>query len=269
MKKTIIALGAALLTLAACNKVETAPAVQDLKLDLTVSCGTPGTKALKTGWENGDVVYVFFGKASDYEEVAYLTLTYKNGEWEEAWTDGLKEKIAATTSGQLAALYSPHDLGQIVRTYIGDEECFGFSDMTATLHMACDHITYQVSNGTLSATLPLNADEKYVQFYIPGLTWSQKCVLDVEYGVVEGRSVLFKDGSIVLSTAATSPKAFPMEGGAAFWGIIEDDAQVEIIMLKIDDTSYNLWLDEEKTLHKGDAIVLPTLDSGKWKVVKN
>ena len=264
MKKLIIALGAALLTLAACNKVETVPAATDLKLDLTVSYGTPGTKAVKEGWTSGDVIYVFFGKVSDYEEVAYLTLTYNGETWQEAWTEGLKEKIAATSSGKISALYGMEPLGAPVKYYYGSSSysgpVFAFQDAPSTLYLLCEQANYTVSNGVLSADLVMKADKRLVQFYVPDVTWTRETVMDVNYGSMHGYGApLFADDHFIDAFGANSPRGHALAGGAAFWGLIDNTLDVNMVMFWRDDDSYNLFVNPAKTLKQGDAIILPGL----------
>ena len=101
----------ALMALSACNKEEV-PASKTLKLDLNIIHDSY-TKAIKTGWESGDKIYVFFGKPEDHTTPAYLTLTFDGSSWTEAWTAGLEAEIASTASGKLHAVYTPGKLGTI------------------------------------------------------------------------------------------------------------------------------------------------------------
>ena len=111
-KNTLLTIfGVALMALSACNKEEVT-ASRTLKLDLNIIHDSD-TKAVKTGWESGDKIYVFFGKPADHTTPAYLTLTFDGSSWTEAWTAGLEAEIAATPSGKLHAIYTPGSLGTI------------------------------------------------------------------------------------------------------------------------------------------------------------
>ena len=73
MKKIYMILAAAVLAAAAasCQKNEiAAPEVeqtpQSVKVNITVSSLTPDTKAIKTGWENGDKLNVYLEDAADF-----------------------------------------------------------------------------------------------------------------------------------------------------------------------------------------------------------
>ena len=81
MKKYFVWLAAALLALAACEKnapleepQEAAP--MQLVVDFAPAYGgTPDTKAVKKGWEDGDVVYIFFQDVAN----GYLRMSYNTG----------------------------------------------------------------------------------------------------------------------------------------------------------------------------------------------
>ena len=90
MKKiyAIFAAAAATFALAAsCNKIETnepgsepvnGPA-EGVKVNITVGSLTPDTKAVKTGWENGDIIHVYLDDASTY--TPDFDLTYDGSKW--------------------------------------------------------------------------------------------------------------------------------------------------------------------------------------------
>lgn len=86
MKKIYMILAAAVLAAAAtsCQKNEiAAPEVeqtpQSVKVNITVSSLTPDTKAIKTGWENGDVLHVYLDDATTY--TPDFDLTYNGTNW--------------------------------------------------------------------------------------------------------------------------------------------------------------------------------------------
>ena len=86
MKKiyTIFAAAAAIVALAAsCNKIETNEPVNEqgetVKVNITVGGLTQDTKAVKTGWENGDIIHVYLDDASTY--TPDFDLTYDGTKW--------------------------------------------------------------------------------------------------------------------------------------------------------------------------------------------
>lgn len=141
--------GLALMALSACNKEEVT-ASRTLKLDLNIIHDSD-TKAVKTGWESGDKIYVFFGKPADHPTPAYLTLTFDGSSWTEAWTAGLEAEIASTASGTLHAVYTPGKLGTMsYSTYL---KTYQFFDGDAGWYLKCENVNYTVSEGVLAATL--------------------------------------------------------------------------------------------------------------------
>lgn len=120
MKKIMIILGFSV-ALLACSKV-TEPvdsSVSDcpITLNLSIGSGSPDTKSIKTDWDNGDKVHIFF---KDYvnSDCQYLTVAYdKTGSvtgtkytwYVHEWHGGLDKVLLPGTSGLLAAFYSPND----------------------------------------------------------------------------------------------------------------------------------------------------------------
>lgn len=72
MKKTIIILSA-LAALVACNKENTQPESTPTVFNITIT-REDDTKAVKSAWEDGDVVYVFFSTvaAPNYVKLLFL-----------------------------------------------------------------------------------------------------------------------------------------------------------------------------------------------------
>ena len=156
--------GLALMALSACNKEEVT-ASRTLKLDLNIIHDSD-TKAVKTGWESGDKIYVFFGKPADHPTPAYLTLTYNGSTWTEDWTAGLEAEIASTASGTLHAVYTPGKLGTMsYSTYL---KTYKFWDGNPGWYLKCEKVSYTVSEGVLAATLNMARPSNFVQFYLEG-----------------------------------------------------------------------------------------------------
>ena len=86
MKKIymILAVVALVGAAAACQKnevtaPETQPVAQNVTVNITVSSLTPDTKAIKTGWEAGDILHVYLDDATTYEPD--FDLTYDGFIW--------------------------------------------------------------------------------------------------------------------------------------------------------------------------------------------
>ena len=123
MKKTLAILMLAGLTLLACTKEApvTTDASSPLAFNLTVT-HPQDTKAVKTAWEDGDVVFVFFSEA---EAPRYLEMKYdaKNDAWIQTPKNGTAEGSFTLTGGTMTAIYLPFGSGAKV---VADGKAFKF-----------------------------------------------------------------------------------------------------------------------------------------------
>ena len=267
-------LGVALMAFSACNKEEV-PASKTLKLDLNIIHDSD-TKAVKTGWESGDKIYVFFGKPEDHTTPAYLTLTYNGSSWTEAWTAGLEAEIASTASGKLHAVYTPGKLGTI--SYDPYYKEYRFTGSDHGWYLKCENVSYTVSEGVLAATLNMARPSDFVQFYLEGqaanagkLQFSGDKILKVKVSSISETG--FKQGSHGYGSAIDG---VAYKGGLMFSGILKSDARgIETShTLKITDTKgTNDTADDvvytitaTKKMKVNDAFVLPALDNAAWTV---
>ena len=266
--------GLALMALSACNKEEVT-ASRTLKLDLNIIHDSD-TKAVKTGWESGDKIYVFFGKPADHPTPAYLTLTYNGSTWTEDWTAGLEAEIASTASGKLHAVYTPGKLGTI--SYDPYYKEYDFKGCDHGWYLKCENVSYTVSGGVLAATLNMARPSDFVQFYLEGqaanagkLQFSGDKILKVEVsGLTETRfsQANYNYGRPIDGVA--------YKGGLMFSGLLKDDAigvETSHTLIITDTKGTNDSLDDvvytttaTKTMKVGDAFVLPALDNAAWTV---
>ena len=266
--------GLALMALSACNKEEVT-ASRTLKLDLNIIHDSD-TKAVKTGWESGDKIYVFFGKPADHPTPAYLTLTFDGSSWTEAWTAGLEAEIASTASGTLHAVYTPGKLGTI--SYDPYYKEYRFTGSDHGWYLKCENVSYTVSEGVLAATLNMARPSNFVQFYLEGqaanagkLQFSGDKILKVKVSSISETG--FKQGSHGYGSAIDG---VAYKGGLMFSGILKSDARgIETShTLKITDTKgTNDTADDvvytitaTKKMKVNDAFVLPALDNAAWTV---
>ncbi|MBQ9400371.1 MAG: hypothetical protein IJU27_07020 [Bacteroidales bacterium] len=128
------------------------------------------TKAVKTGWESGDRIYVFFEDVT----TGYVTIDFNGTEWSTPVLNGSATVEALTESGKhLTAVYLPfnnsasctYDVYSSYWTFDG-----GFLNLSS-YYMSSEKVSYTVtiSEGiaTLSAPLALRAPEGLVQIFIP------------------------------------------------------------------------------------------------------
>ena len=266
--------GLALMALSACNKEEVT-ASRTLKLDLNIIHDSD-TKAVKTGWESGDKIYVFFGKPADHTTPAYLTLTYNGSTWTEDWTAGLEAEIASTASGKLHAVYTPGKLGTI--SYDPYYKEYRFTGSDHGWYLKCENVSYTVSEGVLAATLNMARPSDFVQFYLEGqaanagkLQFSGDKILKVEVSGLD--QTRFRQGNYNYGRPIDG---VAYKGGLMFSGLLKEDASgVEAShTLTITDTKGTRDTKDDvvyttkatKTMKYGDAFVLPALDNAAWTV---
>lgn len=266
--------GLALMALSACNKEEVT-ASRTLKLDLNIIHNSD-TKAVKTGWESGDKIYVFFGKPADHTTPAYLTITYNGSTWTEDWTAGLEAEIASTASGKLHAVYTPGKLGTI--SYDPYYKEYRFTGSDHGWYLKCENVSYTVSEGVLAATLNMARPSDFVQFYLEGqaanagkLQFSGDKILKVEVSGLD--QTRFRQGNYNYGRPIDG---VAYKGGLMFSGLLKEDASgVEAShTLTITDTKGTRDTKDDvvyttkatKTMKYGDAFVLPALDNAAWDV---
>lgn len=275
MKKiTLLAIfGVTLMALSACNKEEV-PASKTLKLDLNIKHSSD-TKAVKTGWESGDNIYVFFGNPQDHPTPAYLTLTYDGSSWSGVWTEGLEAEIAATESGTLCAVYTPGKTSEI--TYDEYWKQYTFSGIAPGWYLKCENVSYSVSECVLTATLNMTCPAEFVQFYLEGqaanagkLLFSCDQIMKVEIGIVTGGSAIYTSNH----DYGDDIDGVAYKGGLMFSGYLHYNANgvQTSYTLKITDTKGTNDTNDDvvytttatKTINYGDAFVLPALDNAAW-----
>lgn len=155
MKKTIIILSA-LIALVACNKENTRPETTPTVFNITIN-RADDTKAAKTAWENGDVVYVFF---STVAAPNYLKYTY-NGS---AWSNTKVGDFDITEAGKMTAIYLPYGNSETVSA---DGTSFKFGNTYTSYYLKAEKADYTVSGGVVSGTLDMTAPDGFVQFAMP------------------------------------------------------------------------------------------------------
>lgn len=167
MKKTIVMICAALFAVMACQKqpVEN-PAVQGntpIKFNLSATHPGAGTKAaIKTGWENGDAIFVFFSGATVPK---YLKMTYNGSAWTSQEYNGTEPTVGALsgigTSGTMRAIYLPFGADA---TVVADSDNFKFSKGTCSYYLTATQ-SYTVDNGSISGTFSMALPDGFMLFY--------------------------------------------------------------------------------------------------------
>lgn len=265
MKKTFAILWVALVALMFSCKKESIEEPENLNeiipekiiFDLTATHPEEsGTKAIKTGWESGDVIFVFFtGKAAP----AYLEMRWDGTEWKNTPKD---LSLSSGESGTMRAVYLPYGSNLTVQA---DGSAFRFSETQYSYYLTATR-PYKVSGGKVSATFNMSIPEGYVQFYIPDS--ADDFTLRQDYITPVGVALVQADGTI----SETSDKAagdamtgYAYGEGRQFSGIISADADGQsrnwLFSLKNESTGTQHTLFRPgKSLSKGYAVALPEVD---------
>lgn len=126
----------------------------------------PDVKAVKTGWENGDAIFVFFdGLASPQ----YLKMVYNGSKWDCTSMNGSSPGTWNLPSGdgKFAAIYLP--FGSSATLAKGDKEetkgNFYFSTIYRTYYLAGGAV-YHNNDNVVSASVSLSIPANYVQFFV-------------------------------------------------------------------------------------------------------
>lgn len=277
MKKTIIILSA-LAALVACNKENTQPESTPTVFNITIT-REDDTKAVKSAWEDGDVVYVFFSTVAAPNHVKY---TYSSG----AWTNEKIGTFDITTDGTMTAIYLPYGNDAVVSA---DGTSFKFDKTFTSYFLKAEQTAYTVSGTTVSGTLKMEVPEGFVQFAMPmsgtinetattffrntcTYTLSNSNLKPVSFASVAA------DGSINVDDSANEGDpitGYIYNGDINFSGVLKSTVNGSAADYKFtfvnkngeasyDDVTY--ILSGNKTFSYKDAIKFPTIDNNAWKV---
>ena len=291
MKKTMIVLSA-LIALVACNKVETEqPSATTYTYDITIT-RADDTKAVKSDWESGDVVYVFF---SNVAAPQYLKFTYNGTAWTRTQYNGdTAGSFTYPGSGNMTAIYLPYGNDAVVSA---DGTSFKFDKSYTSYYLKAEKAPYTVSGDVVSGTLSMKAPEGFVQFAMPlsgevnstattffrttnpsnsqaiTYTLSDSNIKPVSFTSVSADGTVSQDET----AAAGAPITGYIYGGDInFSGVLSasaNGAAADYAFTFVnnngtaetyDDVTY--LLSGNKTLSFKDAIKFPAISSSAWKV---
>lgn len=238
MKKNLLFAAAALVALAACTKespVKEEGAIDASKLvfNIDVRNGS-ATKGVKTAWENGDDVYVFF----EDNTTQYVKMTYNGTSWAYADKDGGTTFTGLTltaTGKKLSAVYMPDFVCADAPTWSTDKWTFG--SIAGYYQKTVDEgVSYTVTStadvNTLNAVINLTAPSNIMQFYVP----ADQCAAPGagnEYVLTATHVINYTFDGIVPGGAASQGNqlnggamqsysgTLGSETGYYFWGILE------------------------------------------------
>ena len=238
-----------------------------------------GTDAVKKGWADGDVVFVFFSGAAAprYLEMKYdagsktWIRTPKNGTEEESFT-------LSGTSGTMTAVYLPFGSGA---TVVADDTTFKFNQTCYSYYFVAEKADYEVVDGKVKGTLAMVLPEGYVQFYMQekdnAVTPADGVyALGIDAVVPVGVASIAADGTLTETTNKVAKDDLPgyaFEGGYVFSGKLVSDYQQKygnnyyFAKINLKKSSRSDYFVSGMTLSSHDAVVLPSSISAMWQWV--
>ena len=227
------------------------------------------SRAVRTSWENGDVVYVVFdGDLYDGATAAkYLTLTYNNSSWTPTWVGTTIDEVAAKTTKTLRALYVNTP---VTPDFWYNGQILSFGSATQSVYvMQCNDGTFTVSDSTI--TLDIALKHKCSQITVRGIdvagNWTLSCN---ELQAIYGGSVKNSNNVDVSAGDYNDPlTGFANADGVSFYGHYPFAATGSNLIFTLSNgtKTYTRSFVKEGGIKAGDAIIMDGPDSGKWTEV--
>ena len=283
--KRVFAILAAGLALWACTKEAPVAekATQPLKFNITVTrTDTPDTKAVKTGWEDGDVVYVFFSEA---EAPKYLEMKYdaETDSWTGTQKDGTGEETFDLTAGTMTAVFLP--FGSDAEVGADDDGNYVFNKVDYCYYLKTEKTVYKVRDGVVYGNLEMQLPDGFVQFFMDAPTLSAEAAatfnLWESHLAPAGVESVAADGTVKAKArpnGCVMPAYFYDNGtekGLHFSGILDGEvrgvATTYVFHLNVGATNtpfaVSYAVSGTKTLYTetSRALKLPDSDSDSWE----
>lgn len=259
MKKVLLMLVTALLALSSCRKeipvVEEGRtyALSSLRFDVTIN--RLETKGIKSGWESGDKVFLFFSEVTN----AYVTMSFDGSSWSSTPSNGA---VSLNQTGELTAIYLPY-VGNVLPAY---SEGWHFGAVSASYFLQAVKVDYSILDmgnqaATLCAILDMTkANDASTQFFVPK-TPGQNETMQLACNVVTptGLDGIASDGTVTSSSDASQgdwmtgyPATVDGEQGFYFYGMIADTPGTDTYFA-LKDNSGTYY----KHYYKGNTTLLP------------
>ena len=272
MKKILLVMSILAMVFVSCSKDDANTQNDGYKLVVNISekpAFNEVVRAVRTSWENGDVVYVVFdGDLYDGATAAkYLTLTYNNSSWTPTWVGTNIDEVAAKTTKALRALY----VNTPVTPEFWNNGQFLTCDSTTkgVYVMQCIDGTYTVSDSTI--TLNIALEHKCSQITVRGIdvagNWTLSCN---ELQAIVGGSFMDNDKVVISATNFNDPLAgFANADGVSFYGYYPGATSGSNLKFTLSNgtKTYTRSFTINGGLKAGDAIIMDVPDSGKWTEV--
>lgn len=263
MKKILFAFSALAIALAVgCSKEDIDIPSPEYKLVVNMDKPTFGddTRAARTSWESGDVVYVVFnGDAGDKNvntTLKYLKLTYNDSSWTPEWVGTTAAEVAAKETKTLKAGYMDTE-PRSVELWNGG--LYFNTEFIGVCCMTCNNGTYTVEGSTI--TLNMTLKPVVTQITIRNINvadgWKLKCdqLLSI-------RGIGIGDSAHTSNLGYNdSLRGYANADGVSFYGSPKSGTLSYTFTLSNDSKTYTRTF-TDKSLDQGDAVIMdgPTVD---------
>ena len=165
------------------------------------------TKAVKNGWENGDVIFVFFNNIAAPK---YLKMSYDGTKWGTTQMNGDTEEALGLTesdSGTMRAVFLP--FGN-TNTVSNDGTAFIFSEITYSYYLTAT-LDYTVTDGKVSGAFDMAIPDGYIQFFLDDASASSSTEIELRepHLTPQGIASIAADGTITHTSIASGA---PLKG---------------------------------------------------------
>ncbi len=213
--KKIVFMALAFAAVLSCTKTksESDELYQDVRVNISVE--GPETKALKTGWENGDVINIWFvGHASATPD---MTITYDGSDWNPSKVLTSVLDALPASGGKLVAIWEGYnDLAGSYNAKVDGEGFAKFYSKNADKMVLCwmpIAFTYDSATKTITATLSSQRSRRSAQITVPGITagdWTLNCPVLAKanyFAVREGETSIVYQSSFSSDSPASGYSA--------------------------------------------------------------
>lgn len=285
MKKTLTLLGmaAALWAATSCSKSEMdiqepeiPSATESVKVNISVSSLTPDTKAVKTGWESGDIFNVYLDDATNY--VPDFTLTYDGSSWNASALDDTVVARLKTSGGTLRGFWEGSNSCMSDEAWQGNYTSITFPNfpnfnstgVTGYIVAAFNSIPYTYSEGTLTASINKWEFGNDLQIVVSGLIYSPGRYTLYSNAILNPRGIDMKipNGDyqvrVLHWTNGSNGRMAGIENedGVAFVGHIEGNGTKDYVFNLLDNNTGTVYT------FKKESLSLDSSDGRKLLAIK-
>lgn len=276
MKKYLIILLAASAAVLSCGKENlTAEQEETQPVTFNLTAKHPATKAVKTAWESGDAIFVFF---SGIETPKHLKMTYDGTKWTSTEYDGAYISEGALglkngDEGTMRAVFLPFGSNAKVSS-----SGTGFTfDKTYYTYYLTATLDYTVVDNKVSGAFNMKVPEGYVQFFIEDAEATDEAyILGCDAVIPTGIASIGANGAIAETADKTYIDDMPgyaYSGGYLFSGKLNGSyaysGNYYFAKTKTADNTRSDYFVSGKTLASHSAIKLPSNDNDRWESVGN